>query len=243
MAAALPHDPAGQGEPLLAALHTIRSHSIEYRQSLDSVITSATSTTQSTAGYQDLLEEMHLTHLMLGILDLVIPALEHDSYPVTARDEELLQLVQPVEFAVFEQSRFRKLQKCIRKIGRELESRDPDTPTQAANTACVVQGAKVFKEEGRKEQQEMVERLVNFVSKNVTTTPSASFIETSDLVEAFEAAEKARGVSLGLSKRCLNFLMVGAAQQVLQVDENVVKGSRMRAGKKRKGFYGVKFIA
>lgn len=239
MAAALPHDPAGQGEPLLAALHTIRSHSIEYRQSLDSVITSATSTTQSTAGYQDLLEEMHLTHLMLGILDLVIPALEHDSYPVTARVEELLQLVQPVEFAVFEQSRFRKLQKCIRKIGRELESRDSDTPIP---DGLGVQGG-AFKEQGRKELQEMAERLVNFVSKNVTTTPSASFIETSELVEAFEASEKARGGSLGVSKRCMNSLMVVAAQRVLQVDENVVKGSRMRAGKKRKGFYGVKFIA
>lgn len=239
MAAALPHDPAGQGEPLLAALHTIRSHSIEYRQSLDSVITSAISTTQSTAGYQDLLEEMHLTHLMLGILDLVIPALEHDSYPVTARVEELLQLVQPAEFADFQQNRFRKLQKCIRKIGRELESRDSDTPIP---DGLGVQGG-AFKEQGRKELQEMAERLVNFVSKNVTTTPSASFIETSELVEAFEASEKARGGSLGVSKRCMNSLMVVAAQRVLQVDENVVKGSRMRAGKKRKGFYGVKFIA
>eukprot|EP00243_Klebsormidium_subtile_P012869 TRINITY_DN80_c0_g1_i2.p1 TRINITY_DN80_c0_g1~~TRINITY_DN80_c0_g1_i2.p1 ORF type:complete len:240 (-),score=6.23 TRINITY_DN80_c0_g1_i2:699-1418(-) len=239
MAAALPHDPAGQGEPLLAALHTIRSHSIEYRQSLDSVITSATSTTQSTAGYQDLLEEMHLTHLMLGILDLVIPALEHDSYPVTARVEELLQLVQPAEFADFQQNRFRKLQKCIRKIGRELESMDSDTPIP---DGLGVQGG-AFKEQGRKELQEMAERLVNFVSKNVTTTPSASFIETSELVEAFEASEKARGGSLGLSKRCMNSLMVVAAQRVLQVNENVVKGSRMRAGKKRKGFYGVKFIA
>eukprot|EP00243_Klebsormidium_subtile_P012874 TRINITY_DN80_c0_g1_i8.p1 TRINITY_DN80_c0_g1~~TRINITY_DN80_c0_g1_i8.p1 ORF type:complete len:242 (-),score=21.58 TRINITY_DN80_c0_g1_i8:701-1426(-) len=241
MATEVPADSAaGQRETLLAALHTIHAHSLEYQQSLDSILKSATSTTQSTEGYQDLLDEMRETHLLLGILDLVMPALEQDdSYPVTVGFEDLLQMVQPAEFADFQQNRFRKLQKCIRKIGRELESMDSDTPIP---DGLGVQGG-AFKEQGRKELQEMAERLVNFVSKNVTTTPSASFIETSELVEAFEASEKARGGSLGLSKRCMNSLMVVAAQRVLQVNENVVKGSRMRAGKKRKGFYGVKFIA
>ena len=52
-----------------------------------------------------------------------MPALEQDdSYPVTVGFEDLLQMVQPAEFADFQQNRIRKLRKCIRKIGQELES-------------------------------------------------------------------------------------------------------------------------